>query len=279
MRRFCCLVLAFMVSGPALSAAGDLDNGLWVGYQGWHLAKGDGSPVGKWKHWFKKNRAEAEHLHGDQWPGGWDEYDPKKLYPTRMTYPDGRPVRVYSSYDFETVDVHVKWMKQYDIRGAYLQRQQNLIDRKSERAWRDQVAQNLRRACEKHGVKFSIMLANNAKRPKQNRGIVERITSDWKHLVDTVHITESRMYARQEGRPVVALWGFGNSGRPITPAEAQKIVHFFKNGLPRYRAYLVGGVSREFLDKSPNSEPLEDWRKVYASLDMITPWRCVQMVR
>ena len=278
MRIFATACLMGILAVRHAAAIGDLDNGVWVGYQGWHLAKGDGSRLNQWKHWFEKNVPDAEHLHGDQWPGGWDEYGSNKLHATQMHYPDGRPVSVYTSYDYETVDLHVKWMKEYGIQGAYLQRQQNLIEKPQEKKWRDTVARNMQKACEKHGVKFAIMLANNAKTPEENSGFSQRIINDWKHLVDELQITASPSYARQEGRPVVAMWGFGNADRPITPAEAQTVVDFLTKGPDKYRAYVVGGVAREFLAKSPNSAPLGDWLAVYETLDMITPWRGVQHV-
>lgn len=269
------LLLACAVPAPGVSA-GDLDDGIWVGYQAWHLAEGDGSPRGGWNHWFRRNQPDADHLHGDQWPGALDEYP--ILYPTGMRYPDGRPVRLYSCYDYETIELHVRWMKQYGIKGLALQRQQNIIDRPAERAWRDTVARHVRRACEEHGVRFFLMPCNNAKTERSNEGVVERFAADWRHVVDELRLTESPMYARQDGLPVVIAWGFGNSDRPLSPAQAHEIIDVFKSGPERYRAFLGGGIIRNFLDRSPNGFPLDDWVEVYSRFDLIKPWRGAQMV-
>ncbi|NJL19287.1 MAG: hypothetical protein HC901_03115 [Bdellovibrionaceae bacterium] len=192
--------------------------------------------------------------------------------------PTAPPVKLYSSYDFETVDLHVKWMKEYGIKGLCLQRQQNIIDDDKTRAWRDQVAQHVRKACEKYGVHFLIMPCNNAKSEKQNENVVERFKADWTHLVDDLKITESPMYARQEDKPVVIIWGLGFANRPLTPREATAIIDFFKDSPEPYRAYLAGGVQRGFLNYSGAGNSSGDWLAVYDKLDMITPWRGVQII-
>jgi len=261
---------AILLFKPGLAAQGDLDNGIYVGYQAWHFAGAPDTDKG-WYHWFKSRKLpQVEHLHGDQWPA-MDEYT--TLYPTDMTYADGSPVKVYSARDYETIDLHVKWMKEYGIKGLALQRQQNIIDRTHVRDTRDQIAQHVRKACEKYGVKFFLMPCNNAKSEQQNKGVVKRFVDDWKHLVDNIKITESPMYARQEGKPVIIMWGLGFDNRPMTPAEAGEIVDFFKAGPEPYQVYLGGGLQRGI-----NSERVKAWQPIYEKLDLIKTWRTVQMI-
>ncbi|MEO0452836.1 MAG: hypothetical protein AAFY98_01705 [Verrucomicrobiota bacterium] len=261
--------LLVSLSGLPVFAEGDLDNGIYVGYQGWHSAGKPGEAKG-WSHWFQNGKLpEKENIHGDQWPN-LEEYT--KLYPTDMTYADGSRVYVYSSNDYETVDLHVKWMKDYGIKGLAFQTQQNLVDRPHARDGRDKIVQHVRQACEKYGVKFFLMPCNNAKSVKQNDGVVKRFIDDWKHLVDNVKITESPMYARQEGKPVIIMWGLGFANRPITPEEAGEIVDFFTKGPEPYQVYLGGGLQRGIVGA-------KKWHPVYEKLDLVKTWRTVQQIR
>ena len=56
-----------------------------------------------------------------------------------------------------------------------------------------------------------------------------------------LQITNSSRYLRHNGKPVVAIWGFGFAGRQDTPQQAQEVINFFKSvgltvmgGLPTY---------------------------------------------
>jgi hypothetical protein len=52
-----------------------------------------------------------------------------RCHPTQMKNSKGQTIRVFSASDYSTVDVHVKWMKDYGLAGCTSDRQQNLIDR------------------------------------------------------------------------------------------------------------------------------------------------------
>ncbi len=90
-----------------------------AGYQGWFNAEGDGAGRG-WYHYAKKNNVfEPGSCKVDYWP---DVSEYEKKYKTSFVLANGQPAYVFSSYDESTVDLHFKWMKDYGIDGAFLQR-------------------------------------------------------------------------------------------------------------------------------------------------------------
>jgi hypothetical protein len=240
----------------------DLDFGAYYGYQAWHRG-----PEAKWDHWFDNGIPDTEHMSGDNWPD-FAEYP--ILYKTQLRYPDGSPVMVYSCNDYETIDVHIRWMKEYGIKGCFLQRQQNNIHNPENLEAMDRKALHVRRACEKYGIKFCMMPCNNDK-SETGRGqeYIDIIINDWKHCVDELKITESPMYIHQNGKPVIGFWGIGNANRQLTPEQATQILDSFQTpSESRYQVYVMGGVPNDWLTK-----PKEGFVPVFERLDMISPWR------
>ncbi|EGF26756.1 glycoside hydrolase family 71/99-like protein [Rhodopirellula baltica] len=89
-----------------------------TGYQGWFNAEGDGAGR-RWTHYSRKGRFEPGHCTIDFWP---DVSEYRQTYETPFRYADGSAARVFSSYDASTVDLHFKWMAEYGIDGAFMQR-------------------------------------------------------------------------------------------------------------------------------------------------------------
>ena len=78
-----------------------------AGYQGWFIQK-DG-----------KMYTDPAKIKIDMWP---DMREYKKSYPTGFRYADGTTATFFSATDKSTIDLHFKWMKQYGIDGAFMQR-------------------------------------------------------------------------------------------------------------------------------------------------------------
>lgn len=115
---------AFADDAPiaAVSSPGDVVGKLTVGYQGWFTARGDGGPMDGWWHygqdWQKTPSPVNEAL-----KSGPDVRDYDRVYKTG--YPNlgnGQPASLFSSYDQQTVDTHFRWMQEYDLDTAALQR-------------------------------------------------------------------------------------------------------------------------------------------------------------
>ena len=64
------------------------------------------------------------------------------------------------------------------------------------------------------------------------------IKTDWSTKIAS-H-TASVAYARQNGKPVVCIWGFGfsDSARPFSAASCLDVVNWFKG----QGCYVIGGV-------------------------------------
>ncbi|MBE0675237.1 MAG: T9SS type A sorting domain-containing protein [Bacteroidales bacterium] len=240
----------------------DLDYGAYYGYQAWHRG-----PEDAWSHWFDGGIPDAEHMSGDNWPD-FSEYP--LLYPTQLLYPDGSVVSVYSCNDYETIDVHIRWMKEYGLKGCFLQRQQLNIHNSITLEQMDRKAIHVRRACEKYGIKFCMMPCNNDKSVTGlGQEYIDNIIADWKHCVDDLKITESPMYMHQDGKPVIGFWGLGFANRQMTPEQANQILDSFQNpSESKYRVYVMGGVPNDWRTKTKVG-----FMPVYERLDMISPWR------
>jgi len=91
---------------------------IMTGYQGWFNAPGDGADK-DWTHYQKNGVFKPGHCTIDFWP---DVTEYEKTYKTAFQYADGSPAYVFSSYDASTTDLHFKWMADYGIDGAFMQR-------------------------------------------------------------------------------------------------------------------------------------------------------------
>lgn len=247
-----------------------LDRKLMFGYQGWFGCPEDGSPLGRWEHWFRRGEpANARTLRVDMWPDV-SELAPDERCQTPLTLPDGRRAEVYSAYNPSTVGRHFRWMQEYDLAGVFLQRFTSRLDDAAVLGFRDAVARNVRSAAEAHGRVFAIMYDISG-HPRES--LTEAVKRDWTYLVDTLRVTQSPRYLRHRGRPLVAIWGFGFLDRSATPDQAAELIDFFKNHPdPRYRVTLVGGVPARWRTLTRDSQTDPAWARVYRSFDIVSPW-------
>ena len=254
---------------PAVDAT-TLSRKFLFGYQGWFGCPDDGSPLARWQHWFRSGQtAGAATLRVDMWPD-LSELPVGDRCRTPLTLPDGRPAELYSAYRAAAVDMHFRWLEEYELPGVFLQRFTPGLDRDTTRDFRDTVARNVRAAAEAHGRVFALMYDISGHRPQT---LVEDVKRDWAYMVDTLRITESPRYLHHNGRPLVAIWGFGFVDRPATPAAASELIEFFKNHSdPRYRVTLYGGVPARWRTLTRDSKPEPEWAHVYRSFDVISPW-------
>ncbi|HUU03454.1 MAG TPA: glycoside hydrolase family 71/99-like protein [Myxococcota bacterium] len=249
--------------------ASTLDGKVVAGYQGWFGAPGDGSQRNAWVHWFRSQTPQPADATFDLWPD-LGEYTAAELFASNMQYPGGATAKLYSAYNVKTVERHMKWMAQYGIDAAFLQRFLCESTGGAGREFRDQVTRNVISGAEKYGRAFVIMYdisgANGAT-------LVDDLIADWKHLVDdpSLQVTASDRYLKHDGRPLVAIWGFGFTDRPGSAADAQVVIDFFHNAPEaRYRATVMGGVPTNWRTGVGDSQP--GFGNVYRSFDVISPW-------
>ncbi|MEV4556526.1 discoidin domain-containing protein [Kitasatospora sp. NPDC049285] len=246
--------------GPAAaaSAPGDVVGKVTVGYQGWFACAGDGAPINGWWHWAR-NMGQAPSPSNSgivAWP---DLREYPATYRTAFAnLNNGQPAALFSSYDQSTVDLHFRWMKQYGVDVAALQR---FNPTGGEGPTRDAMAGKVRSAAESQGVKFYVMYDVSDWTTMQ-----ADIKTDWTNKM-RAH-TASSAYARQNGKPVVCIWGFGfnDNQRPFAPGPCLDVVNWFK----AQGCYVIGGVPTWWRTGDRDSRP--GFTDVYHAFDMLSPW-------
>jgi hypothetical protein len=247
---------------------GDVVGKVYAGYQGWFNGVGDGASNG-WTHWSKNSKApeanaNTPNVNFELYP---DIREYSKLYQTHLAnFGNGQPAMLFSSYDQETVNKHFEWMQTYNITGAALQRfgaDEN--DKPSN--WkknRDSVAVKVKNAAEAYDRKFYVMYDITGMNPSNWVNAVEH---DWTtNIVNTMNLTASSAYAKQDGKPVVCIWGIGFNDRPGDAVESASIIQWFKD----QGFYVIGGVPTYW--RSGNNDSKPGFEDVYKSLDMLSPW-------
>ena len=245
-------------AASAASPVGDVVGKISVGYQGWFACPGDGAPIGGWWHWSRDRFQPPSPSNTTivSWP---DMRDFTHAYPT--AYPNlgrGGAATLFSSYDQQTVDTHFQWMRTYGIDTAALQRFNPMGD---EGPTRDAMAAKVRTAAEATGRKFYIMYDVTGWTSMQSE-----LKQDW--TAKMAAYAASPAYARQNGKPVVCIWGFGfdDDGRPFTPAACLDVVNWFKN----QGCYVIGGVPTYWRQGINDSRA--GFGDVYRAFHMISPW-------
>ncbi|MGW3310093.1 discoidin domain-containing protein [Streptomyces sp. NPDC001073] len=249
------------VLAPTASAAsgpGDVVGKITVGYQGWFACIGDGAPINGWWHWTQNwGQPPSPANTGIKcWP---DMRDYTNTYQTSYAaLGNGRPATLFSSYDQQTVNTHFLWMQQNSIDTAALQR---FNPTGGEGPTRDAMATKVRSAAESYGRKFYIMYDVSNWTTMQSE-----IKTDWTNKM-SAH-TASSAYAKQNGKPVVCIWGFGfaDPNHPFTPDACLDVVNWFKG----QGCYVIGGVPREWRTGTGGSQ--SGFLGVYHAFDMISPW-------
>ncbi len=236
---------------------------LLMGYQGWFACAGDGSPANSWIHWFRNNSPTATNATFDLWPDT-AELDPDELFATSMTFSNGSPAKLYSAYKQKTVLRHFKWMADNHLDGVFFQR--FLTDLSgSVLGLRNQVALNVRAGAETYQRVFAIMYDISG---YPTNTLISALTNDWSYLVNTQHVTNSPWYLNHKGKPVVAIWGFGFSGRSDTPAQAQEAISWFKAA----GCTVMGGVPTNWRTLTGDAQTDPAWSNAFRSFNVISPW-------
>jgi len=237
------------------------------GYQGWFLAEGDGSGAG-WVH-FGNHVFEPGNCTVDLWPD-MSEASPGECYPTPFHLADGTVATVFSSYNAGTVNRHFKWMADYGIDGAFLQRFATELKTPEGYNHLNAILDNVRKGANANGRTWAVMYDLSG----LDKGEIDSVViEDWKRLLDRMEITKDPSYQKQNGKPVVTIWGVGfDEDRKYTLDECARLIDFLKND-PKYGGNCVMlGVPygwREQVRDSVKDPKLHD---VIRQADIISPW-------
>ncbi|MET9588398.1 xylosidase, partial [Streptomyces sp. NPDC006539] len=249
---------ALAAPAGAASPPGDVVGKVTVGYQGWFACIGDSAPINGWWHWSQNwgQPPSRSNTGITCWPD-MREY----THGYRTAYANlgnGQPATLFSSYDQQTVDLHFSWMQQNAIDTAALQR---FDPGGQEGPTRDGMAAKVRSSAESHGVKFYIMYDVSNWWNMQSE-----IKTDWTTKM-SAH-TSSSAYARQNGKPVVCIWGFGfnDDNHPFSVDACLDVINWFKG----QGCYVIGGVPREW--RTGGAGTKTGYTDVYHAFNMISPW-------
>lgn len=240
------------------SPPGDVVGKVTVGYQGWFAAKGDGSPIDAWWHWTQDwGKSPSTTNSGiKSWP---DVRDYTATYATSFpNLNNGQTANLFSSFNDQTVNTQFLWMKENGLDVAALQRfNPNGI----EGPVRDAITAKVKTAAEMHGRKFYIMYDISGWTNMQTE-----IKTDWTNKMSAY--TSSSAYAKQNGKPVICIWGFGfsDNNHPFSAEVCLDVINWFKSK----GCYVIGGVPTNWRTQDSDSRP--NFISAYKALDMISPW-------
>jgi hypothetical protein len=258
------------------STAGHFYNslrGLHVaGCQGWFDCPNDGAGIG-WGHWFQSHSdpRDPNSIAFDIWPDTSD-LEPDELCPTAFHLPSGAPAYLFSSANPKTVARHFRWMREYGIDGAAMQRFTASLTHPAVARQRDIVLRNARAGAEANRRGFFIMYDVTGMKGDEALRVIEQ---DWPHLTQQMGVIDSPSYIYHRGRPLVGVWGFGFKDRNISPDEAASIIRYLKTGpVP---ATVLGGVPASWrnlgTDRGYADARIDPgWPALYRSFDVISPW-------
>jgi hypothetical protein len=236
---------------------------IMCGYQGWFNCPSDGTVRG-WVHWGRSGFAPT-NCTVDMWPD-MSETDTEEKYAATEFY-DGNDYYVFSSHNHDTVLRHFKWMRQYGIDGIFLQRfATELTFGSPELNHRNNVLSYCKEGANIYGRKYAVMYDLSG----LPAGGTTVVINDWKSLVDTMRVSRDpndRGYIFHKGKPVVAVWGIGFSGRAYTNAECQTLITFLKND-PNYggNTVMIGVKDNWRTSTDPNIIAIRNMA------DIISPW-------
>lgn len=247
---------------PPLAKPGPIDastlrHKVICGYQGWFRCPGDLANHG-WRHWSRNaSRIAPDTLTFEMWPDTTELSGDERYAAPGFTFPDGKPASLFSSAHPKTVARHFAWMQQYGIDGVFLQR---FLVELGDRSL-DQVLDHVRDSAAKTGRVYAICYDLTGAATER---LYERLTSDWKRLVDEKRVTKDDRYLHQNGKPVVFVWGFFSDR--FGAKLAHEIIDFFKGDAP-YGATLIGGGQWNWRNEKDG-----EWAKVFRRFDIISPW-------
>lgn len=271
---------AYGVLVPAPRTSGDRANPTGIrgkiltGYQGWFRAPGDGSGMGFY-HYEKRGKFEPGHCTIDLWPD-LSKYDDDEKFDTSFRHRDGRVAQVFSSMNPKTVNRHFKWMKDYGIDGAFVQRFA-LVGAKNHRSYNhlksdNQKLLNCRAAANANGRCYALMYDLSGLKS----GDFERLNVDWKNLRTKMKLgfdPNDRAYLQHNGKPLIAIWGVGfKDDRDYSLEDAEKFIRLLKHNPEWGGMSVMLGVPFGWRELKRDAIEDEHLHEVLKLADIISPW-------
>lgn len=255
--------------GPSIPGAdpSTLTGKVMTGYQGWFNCEGDGANLG-WTHWAKEREKTfgPGNITVDLWPDV-SEYDADELYTTAFTYEDGTLAKTFSSHTRKTVIRHFKWMADYGIDGAFVQRFAHSLHNGIMRYHKDKVLSSAREGANRYGRTYTIMYDLTGM-PDEN--IIE-VFDDWRMLRNKMHITEDPAFQHHKGKPLVAIWGVGFNNKIKRRAGLEQCKELIKK-LKADRCSVMLGIATGWRMQDRDALQHPELHHVLLMADVLSPW-------
>ncbi|MBD3905441.1 glycoside hydrolase family 71/99-like protein [Chryseobacterium sp. Ch-15] len=237
-----------------------------TGYQGWFTTEGDSAKLG-WNRYAKDWVFTNKVCSFDAWP---ETREYEKLYKTPIVDSKGSSTFLFSSNDASTSDLHMKWMKDFSIDGAFVQRF-FLALHDATRDHHLKVLKNMMKSGKKYNRSVSVMYDISGLKTDKD---AEKIINDWKYLVDELKITSQNdtSYLFHEHKPIVGIIIAGLKDSPSNLQAIKKIIYFFKTDKNYGNCSIVLGVPfywRTLNNDSTSDILLHDLVKI---CNYIMPW-------
>jgi hypothetical protein len=238
---------------------------IMTGYQGWFNTPDDGAGLG-WTHWARKGSEPFApgNVTVDLWPD-MSEATASERFPTGFKHANGETAFVFSSHNRITVLRHFKWMRDYGIDGAFVQRFANGVKKESTRHHKDVVLSNCREGANRGGRTYAVMYDLSG----LGAGGTTVVSEDWKMLRNKMNMGNDPAYLHHEGKPLVAIWGIGfNDKRKYTLKECRALVEFFKAD----GCSVMLGVPTGWREQNRDATPDPAFHDLLKLADVISPW-------
>ena len=251
------------------------------GYQGWFTAPGDGDNQRGWTHYGSSSAGKFAPGYAcvDFWP---DMAEYTKKYDTPFQYPDGTTAQIFSASDYETVNLHFKWMKQYGIDGAVVQRFKSAVEATNRGDSHSlKVLENCLRAAKENGV--AVMVEYDLSGFAKNSD-AQVIIDDWNMLCEKFGLndpTRCPQYLWEKDKPLVGLYALGmrkgTEDNYATPEQYIQMMEGFvgREGKKGAVSILAApGYDWRTSDGTGNNaaQTYQEWANVYARCAVIAPW-------
>jgi hypothetical protein len=255
--------------GPSVRGAdpSTLRGKVMTGYQGWFNCEGDGANLG-WTHWTRDRRKTfgPGNITVDLWPDV-SEYDDDELYVTTFTYEDGTPAKTFSSHNRKTVVRHFKWMADYGIDGAFVQRFTHSLYDETKRYHKDKVLSSAREGANRYGRTYAVMYDLTGTPDER----LIRVFDDWCTLRNKMHITEDPAYQHHKGKPLVAIWGVGFNDQIKKRAGLEPCRELIKKFKTDQCSVMLGiATGWRMQDRDALVHP--ELHQVLLMADVLSPW-------
>jgi hypothetical protein len=242
-----------------------LNGKIMAGYQGWFNTPEDGAGLG-WTHWARTGGKPFApgNVTVDLWPD-MSETTPTERFGTGFKHADGSTAFVFSSHHRITVLRHFKWMRDYGIDGAFVQRFANGLKNESKRHHKDVVLSNCREGANRGGRTYAVMYDLSG----LGAGGTTTVSEDWKMLRNKMNMGRDPAYQHHDGKPLVAIWGIGfNDGRKYTLKECRALIDFFKAD----GCSVMLGVPTGWREQNRDATTDAAFHDVLKLADVISPW-------